>query len=94
MISIEIIKYLGDKLGEKINISPSAARGMLKLAIKDQVGPFKPLSQLNYSNLKLILQNALRERLEKLEIPHYESVIEFLTDELTQNQSLITMAGV
>ena len=91
---IEIIKYLGDKLGEKINISPFASRGMLRLAIKDQMGPFKPLSQLTYTNLKLIIQNALKIRLEKLKIPHYNNVIKFLTDELTQNQSLITMAGV
>jgi len=33
---MEIIKYLGNQLAKKINISPPATRGLLKLAIKDE----------------------------------------------------------
>jgi len=41
-----------------------------------------------------MLQNALRDRLIKLEIINSNQIIAFLLDELNKNQSLITMAGV
>ena len=42
---MEIYNYLGDILADKIKISPPAARGLIKLAIKDELGSFKPLIQ-------------------------------------------------
>jgi len=91
---MEIIKYLGNNLAKKINISPPAARGLLKLAIKDELGPFKPLNQINFNDLKSVIENTLSLRLKKLEIPNSEILVEYLLHQLTKNQSLITMAGV
>lgn len=91
---MEIIKYLGNQLAKKINISPPATRGLLKLAIKDELGPFKPLNQINFNDLKSVIENTLSLRLKKLEIPNTEILVEYLLDQLTKNQSLITMAGV
>ena len=94
MIQIEIIKFLGDKLADQVNITHLAGRGLLKLSIKDEVGPFKPLEKLSYEDLKSTIQNALRDRLIKLEIINPNQIITFLLNELNKNQSLIIMAGV
>ena len=91
---MEIINFLGDLLADHINISPPAGRGLIRLAIKDEVGPFKPLKQLNYDDLKATIQNSLKKRLIKLEISNYEDILNFILNELKTNQSLITMAGV
>jgi len=91
---LEIIKFLGDKLANKINISPPAARGLLKLAIKDELGPFKPISEINFNNFKSVMENSLRLRLIKLDIPNIDILIEYMLYHLTKNQSLTTMARV
>lgn len=91
---MEIIKYLGNNLAKKINISPPAARGLLKLAIKDELGPFKPLNQINFNDLKSVIENTLKLRLKKLEVANSEILVEYLLHQLTKNQSLITMAGI
>lgn len=91
---MEIIKFLGDKLANKINISPPAARGLLKLAIKDELGPFKPISEINFNNFKSVMENSLRLRLIKLDIPNIDILIEYMLYHLTKNQSLTTMARV
>ncbi len=91
---MEIINYLGKILAEKINVSPPAARGLIKLSIKDELDPFRPLNQINFNELKKVIENALKERLKKLKIPVYEIIIALMLKELTDNQSLITMANV
>lgn len=91
---MEIINILGNGLANKINISPPAARGLIKLSIKDEIGPFKPLELINYDDLKSTIQNSLKARLKNLDIFNAEMIISDLMDELNKNQSLITMAGV
>ena len=84
---------LGAKLANQINISQPASRGLIKLSIKDEVGPFKPLEKLSYDDLKSTLQNALRVRLANLEIVNSDQIIALLLVELFKNQSLITIAS-
>ncbi|MFX0008552.1 MAG: hypothetical protein ACFFAV_17715 [Candidatus Hermodarchaeota archaeon] len=91
---MEIINMLGEKLSLKINISPPAVRGLLKLAIKDEIGPFKPLNQLNYEDFKKSIENALKIRLEKLDIKNSKKIIDILINELRKIQSIITIGGV
>ncbi|MFX1242109.1 MAG: hypothetical protein ACFFA7_12750 [Promethearchaeota archaeon] len=91
---MEIINMLGEKLSLKINISPPAVRGLLKLAIKDEIGPFKPLNQLNYEDFKKSIENALKIRLEKLDIKNSKKIIDILINELKKIQSIITIGGV
>ena len=91
---MEIIRYLGDILAEETGISPPAARGLIKLSIKDELGPFKAFNTINYADYITILKNSLKKRLIKLEISNFESIIAFLLEELELNQSIITIAGV
>lgn len=85
---------MGDLLAQKINISPPAARGLIKLSIKDELGPFKPYNQIDFADLKKTFENSLKRRLIKLEVQECESILDYILDELTLNQSLITIGGV
>ena len=91
---MDIIKHLGGRLADLINISAPAARGLIKLAIKDEVGPFKPLNQITFNEFKNTIENSLRKRLINLEISTFELIVQYLLRELTDYQSLITMGGV
>ena len=66
---------------------------MIKLSIKDEIGPFKPLEKLTYDDFKLVIEKALRVRLVNLDITSTDQITTFLIDELNINQSLITIAG-
>ena len=91
---MEVIKYLGNKLAELITISPPGARGLIKLAVKDVLGPFKPLQQVTYRELKITIENALKKRLLSLEINSIDKIIEELSDLLARYQSLIVMENI
>jgi hypothetical protein len=90
---IEIIKYLADFLTKKVNLKAPAIRGLFKLSLKDEFGPFKPLDQVNYEELKKLMENSLSKRLVDLNITNVEKIIEELKIELIRCQSLITMAN-
>ncbi|TFG30286.1 MAG: hypothetical protein EU532_01485 [Promethearchaeota archaeon] len=91
---MEIIKYLGEKLSEKVNISPPAARGLLKLAIKDEIGPFKPYFNLKLEDFELVITNSLKIRLINLNFQESENIVQYLIDELNKAQSLITLGKI
>ena len=91
---MDIITYLGDFLASLVNISPPAARGLLKLAIKDELGPFTPLNQGNYNDMKDTIQNALKNRMDDLGFKNIEGLITLMLNELRDKQSFITMAEV
>ncbi|TXT57279.1 MAG: hypothetical protein BAJALOKI2v1_490004 [Promethearchaeota archaeon] len=91
---MEFINLLANKLGKKIGISSAAARGLLKLAIKDELGPFVDLNGLNYEKFDKIIHNSLKERLKVIGIEDIEEIIEYLAKKNKENQSLITMEKV
>ncbi|MHA1375668.1 MAG: hypothetical protein ACTSR7_15405 [Promethearchaeota archaeon] len=91
---MEVIKYLGNKLAEFTTISPPGARGLIKLAIKDDLGPYKPLQQVSYKELKTAIENSLKKRLLSLEINDIDKIIEELLDLLARFQSLIVMENI
>ena len=91
---MEIINYLGEFLSNSINISPPAARGLIKLAIKEELGPFKPLDLINYKDFKNVIESSLKKRLLKLEIKETDIIIEILFDKLKKFQSLISMSNI
>ncbi|MFX1236192.1 MAG: hypothetical protein ACFFAS_07460 [Promethearchaeota archaeon] len=91
---MEIIRYLGEKLATHIGISPTAARGLLKLSIKDELGPFTDFTKLNLIDLCRVINKSFKNRLIKLEISEYQTIINMMIEELTLNQSLITLGGV
>jgi hypothetical protein len=91
---LTIIAHLGDKLASLISISGAAARGLIKLAIKDEFGPFRQHTQINFKEYKSILENSLRVRLKNLNISNIDDVVNQMLDELTLKQSLITMEAL
>ena len=91
---MEIINIIGAFLAQRVNLSPPAGRGLLKLAIKDELGPFKPYDILEYEDLKNVISKSLKQRLENLEIYGADSIIKELVNILNKNQSLLTMSKV
>jgi hypothetical protein len=91
---MEIIKYLGGILAKEISVSPPAARGLLKLAIQDQFGPFKALTELEFDDLKNVIKDSLKKRLIELDIKAYERILGLIENELILNQSLITITKI
>jgi len=89
-----VIKYLSIVLSEEVNLSPSASGGLIRLAIKDEIGPFKPFKQLDLNDYKTSCENALKKRLQKLGVNDIDQIIKRIVNELIQNQSLITMEKV
>lgn len=91
---MQIIYHLGQLLSEKIGISAASSRGLIKLAIKEQFSPFKPLETLGVRDYQALINNSLKRRLQKLSISNYEEIIKILIDELLTHQSLITMEKI
>jgi len=91
---MEIIKSLGDVLADKISISPTAARGLIKLAIKDELGPFTEVNKVNFNDLQKTISNSFKKRLVNLSIQNVEVITESMLTQLKHIQSLITMANV
>lgn len=91
---MEIIKSLGEMLADKISISPTAARGLIKLAIKDELGPFTNVTKVNFNDLQQTILNSLKKRLVNLSIKDVEVITESMLTQLKHIQSLITMANV
>lgn len=91
---MEAIKYLANKLSKFTTISPPGARGLIKLAVIDEFGPFKPIQQVTYKELKLVIENALKKRLNRLNIINTNKIIEELLDLLAKYQSLIVMENI
>ena len=91
---MEIINLLGVILAQKIDISQAAARGLLKLSIKDELGPFKSYDEISLQNLKSVIENSLKRRLVRLEVSDLENLIQILVNVLIENQSLITISKV
>jgi hypothetical protein len=93
-IKLELIGILSEKLAIRTQLSPPACRGLIKLAIKDQLDPFKPIEEIDYNDLKKVILNSLRTRLQNLDIKNSDNIIETLMLELNRNQSLLTMSKV
>ncbi|MFX1238971.1 MAG: hypothetical protein ACFFAS_20215 [Promethearchaeota archaeon] len=84
-----IIEYLANVLSENIGISSLASRGLIKLAIKDQLNPYIDFNQLSFLDIENSIKHALKERLLKLNISEVNKIIDLLLFELKNNQSLI-----
>ncbi len=87
---MEIVDYLGKKLSEKSNISKFDAIGLIKLAIRDEFGSFKPLNETNLDDLKIMIQNSLVFRLNDFGVSNPGDIIDFLLKEIISNQIPLT----
>jgi hypothetical protein len=91
---MQIIFYLGELLSQKIGISRSAARGLIKLSIKDEFGPYESLNSLGLGDYQRLIQNSLKKRLFDLKVKDSDDLVKLLLDELMKHQSLITMEKI
>jgi hypothetical protein len=91
---MQIIYYLGHILSQKIGISTAASRGLIKLAISEEFGPFKSLETLGVRDFQKFINNTLKKRLMDLNINNYQKIVDFLLDEVLDNQSIITMEKI
>ena len=91
---MEILNILAEYIAKEISISPPAARGLLKLSIKDQLGPFKPLRQINFRDLRNTIKFSLKARLINLNITNVKVLIDRLIQQLIEKQSLIPMTKI
>ncbi len=90
----EIIHYLSTHLSKMIHISPLAARGLIKLAIKDQMGPFFDFNQITFQELITTIKDSLKSRIKRFQITNSDEITVKLEQELILNQSLIEMSKV
>ncbi|MFX1445491.1 MAG: hypothetical protein ACFFHV_18905 [Promethearchaeota archaeon] len=91
---MQIINHLAEVLSKEINISATASRGLIKLAIKDEIGPFVPLNTLGLKDYQSTIRNSLKIRLQNLNVETFEEIIRLLLNELIMHQSLILMETI
>ncbi len=91
---MNFIEFLGNILSKELEISTYAARGLIKLSIKDEFGPFFPLDKITYKLIRKVIKNSLFFRMKRLEVFRFEEIRNYLLDELVKNQSLITFESI
>jgi hypothetical protein len=91
---LRLLNILGNFLAKNTYLSPPAARGAIKLAIKEQLDPFKPLNQINYGDMKKVIQNSLKNRLFTLKMQFVELLSKVMLQQLIRGQSLISLANL
>ncbi len=84
------VSFLGEKLAIEINIEPIAGKGLIRLAIKDDLGEAQ---DINIQKLRKVIKNGLKNRLEKINVENVNSVITKLDSLLISNQSLFTIGN-
>ena len=91
---MDIINFLAEKLSKEIGITIFATRGLIKLSISDELGPYFLFKQITFEQLSKVIQNSLKRRMMKLQVNDVEFLVDFLNNELIQNQSLILMSKI
>ena len=91
---MQIIYYLGELISKRIGISQSASRGLLKLSIKDEFGPYESIESLRLTHYQKVIQNSLKKRFIDLKVENFENLVNLLLDELMKHQSLLTMEKI
>jgi hypothetical protein len=88
-----IIEVLGEQISKALNIKSIQAKGLLRLAIKD-VMPDKPVDQMSLKDIKVVLNQGLTERLNKIGMSNSAQIVKELVKYITANQSLITIIKI
>ncbi len=87
---MEPIYIFGYKLAELTKLNEAASVGLLCLAIKDAG---KTTKEMGFQDYRVVFQNHLPKRLEKVKIDNKDKVIADLVTMLNQKQSIFTMAA-
>ena len=75
---MEIIYYLADIITNHLEISAPAAKGLIKLSINDELGPFRDPRRIKYNDFCKVIGNSLKNRLVILGISNPEIMIQNL----------------
>jgi hypothetical protein len=92
-VVIAIIDYLGNKLAPLIGKSPEAAKGLLLLSVEAAEKSVKSLSP-DFKTLHDAIVVDLKNRLEQLGTDEVQHIIDVLTKELVDYQSLFVMLSL
>lgn len=84
------VSFLGEKLASEINIDPIAGKGLIRLAIKDDLGESH---DINIQKLRNVIQNGLKKRLERIDIENVNLIIKKLDNLVVTNQSIFTIGN-
>jgi hypothetical protein len=87
----KIIDFLGNKVSIYAEKDLLPSKGLVRLAIRDDYGQ---KSSLSYSEIKHVINNGLKNRLEKIRVSNIDTIVSNLLGEMTEKQSLLMMMGV
>jgi len=87
---VNVSKFFGHILSEKICKKELACAGIVRLAIKD--GGKNP-ETININDLQKIFSTTLKTRLENVGIDNANDVAKFMLSELTKNHALFVMSA-
>jgi hypothetical protein len=90
---MDLLRYFGDFLAEKIGKDPIYVRGLLRIAIREYFHGKIPQT-LDFSTLHKVIDGILRKHLEKLNISNTSDIIQDLLNALIRHQSLFTLGQV
>jgi hypothetical protein len=79
----------GFKLAELTKQNEAASVGLISLAIKDAG---KDPKEMGYQDFKVVFQDHLSRRLQKMNVADHEKIIGQMIQYLSQQQSLFTMS--
>ncbi|NHI93511.1 MAG: hypothetical protein EAX96_13570 [Candidatus Lokiarchaeota archaeon] len=82
-------EFLGKILAEETGKKLIHCSGMIRLAFKDaNKDPDTPI----YKEIKEVIENYLKKRLDNVKIQNSDGIIRKLVSELTKNQSIFSLA--
>jgi N-formylglutamate amidohydrolase len=90
----DILDYISTLLGGLITTPIAAAKGLLRLSIKDAFPDKEDANDLRLEDFHAVFDTALRTRLERVKFKKVDDIIAKLHSSLASNQSLLTMMRV
>ena len=87
---MDVVKFFGQLISEKTGIKLIHSTGMIRLALRDMQ---QDREMSNLSDIKLLLNKYLKNRLERAGLKDRDTLISFLESELMRNQSLLVMGA-
>jgi len=89
----EIINILGQSLSDLTHKPYLACKGLIRIAFNDDGFQGKlNYNQVNYNDTVFVLRNALKRRLEVINIEYVDDTIDSLIKTITNTQSIFTMS--
>lgn len=91
--TMAIIDHLGSTLASKVNITPSAAKGLILVAIEQHESHSNEIA-ITISELKDIFLEEIKSILIKVGVGDPGKIVHEMVVEIVENQSLLTMMSI